>query len=57
MAFAVVAMVTKSIVALTPGVDPPWNTPLMSLETPDAEFLETVRSPKSVAFPIVEMVT
>ena len=57
MAFAVLAMVTKSIVALTPGVEPPWNTPLISLETPDTEFLATVRSPKSVAYPVEAIVT
>ena len=49
-------MVTKSIMLL-PGVLPPAQTALIPFETAPAEYLPVNKSPKSSAFPMVDIST
>ena len=53
-------MVTKSITLLAPGEPPSSplpNIPRVEFPTPCKNLLATVRSPKSVVFDVVVMVT
>ena len=50
-------MVMYSIILTSPEVYPPINTPLVELEAPPAVSLAADKSPKSVAFPVVAIVT
>jgi len=57
-AFPVDAIVIKSIVLSNPGeADPEWNNPRVLLAPPPPPPLATFRSPKSVASPVVSIVT
>ena len=58
MALPVDAIVTKSIVSLIEGVNPPAHTPLvLDATAPVTHLLATVRFPKSIAFPAEEIFT
>ena len=51
------AIVIKSMIFELLGVSPPPNNALVEFEHAMRPFLATVKLPKSVAFPVVEMVT
>ena len=51
------AIVTKSIILVLFGFSPPPNTPRVEFESAPVPFLTSVKSPKSVAFPVVDVVT
>ena len=55
-AFPAVAIVIKSIVSVTLGDPPPKNIPLVLFPAPPIFLLAKVKSPKSVAFAVFEIV-
>ena len=57
VAFPVVAIMIKSILFTTLGVNPPKINPLVEFEQPPIIAREPVKLPKSVEFPVVLIVT